>query len=879
MKNQTIRNLVFLVVIILSHPILAQTSVLTEEDYKGKLEEFKQSGNLEVFSDNFDSLTDQQKSGIIDNINNQKFWENWKNMPVEIKGAFSETLNQNQLDNFMHKFSDYYKVSFKGFDKNTRFGVKGVIGNEKVYFNAEKIANYNKGTRINDPITSIEYQKQNNNDILKIIKKSGATAEVIVGEDKSGYYFEPKTHYFGKIKKQNGKYLLDFDDPLTGKWNGKGHLTLDLSNEDLKVSLDYKRDDGQADISNFATFKTNSREFSVMRKPTGEKDKNGKTIYELNKAEITFDKDGKLKKLHDVYVKDPKFNGFFGANTNVFNSKNDYDSLSPEAKENLGAYLIIDEENGFVGGDVARQESEGIAKVSGITEILKDWANERKNYINDLLDATVRLESQDIIDSIAQGFGLEKNNPLVTLLSGDDERIVGRVILKASLEKYLEYASAKATVAESIASAVYDETSSQIYKKPLEGTLLNLQLKNSFAKTLKNVDLRGGSLSIEDNSGKMINVVREATPYNYILNGDFNKKNPHFSGINFILNNENLPEQQIQIYSDRNGELNAKGIGTTILKKVGGRTYSVQGNVNVRGRSFGIININNPFYDRIFSMEYKASPETIKKAQDYLYNSEDRKNYLKLYNFYKQEGLTQAEIKELRKKAGDITIKYNNILGEGDSSFSINYLSSQQPQKFSQAMYDFSERFIKASKSKSGSSLLPLEEDIFQKALSVSADRVIYDPRFRDSLVQGGLTNREALINAGKKQIGEIGYFLRNNYNSGNSLVFVEDSKNNLYQLKIGSKTMNLDPALGSFTSEVLPLIVGQGGINSRGNFYINPNVWRGNRLIDSKEVTSTVYRGYSVIGAMRAGGKSGIQQSVQNELQNKVGNSIRIPN
>ena len=863
MNKEIIKNFAFIIyLVILSSMILAQSAqTLDNEDFQKKLEEFKQNGDLRVFSDNFNFLIDQQKSEIIDSINNnrQKFWNNWKSLDAKTKTTFTGLLNSEDREKFNQEFSKYYGISFKGFDKNTGFGVRGVIGNPKVYLDAEKIKAYNQ--RTNDKIKFVEYKGDEDKDILKITKESGDSAEIIVGKDNNGFYFDPNTNKFTRIiKSEDGKYSVDTKDLFSGQWNGKGHLTLDFSEDDIMISAE--RNNKKSDESS-ATFKTSDgNEYSALKKPI--KNNEGKSSgYEYPKAEITFDKNGKLKELHNVYVKGSKFNGLFGANTNVFHSKNDYDSLSLEAKDNLGAYLIIDEEKGFVGGDVAREK----LSVAQTSESLRKWVESYKDNFNNILDAAKRLSDEDFIEAYAEGAGLSKDNPLLRENPDDMRRI---------LEGSLRFGRDSTAVAESIASAVHKETALPIYNKPLEGSFLDLQLKNNFAKNLKNIDLRGGSLSIEDNSGKMINVVREATPYNYILNADFNKKNPSFSGINFNLINRNIPEHKVQIYSDGYGGLNAKGIGTTTLQTIGGRTYSVAGNVNVQGRLFGIVNINNPFYDRLFSMQYKVSPETLKEAQDYLYRSEDSKDYLKLYNSYKQGGFTQAEIKELRKKAGDITIKYNNILGKGDSSFSIDFLSRQQPRKFSQALYDLSGTLIKASKTKT--STTQLSDDLLQTAFSVSTDRIFSDPKLRDALIQRGYTNQKAFINAGKKQIEDIGYFLRDNYYAGNSFTFVEDSKNNLYQIKIGSKTMNLDPALGSLTSEVLPLIVGQGGVDAQGNFYVNPNAWGRNRLIGNKEVTSTVYRGYSLRGAMQAGGKSGITKSVQNELEKKVPNAIKTP-
>lgn len=830
--------------------VLAQNQ-MTDEEFQKKLTEFKESGDLRKVTDDFASLSVLQRIKLIEQIPEGKFWAQWEDLDESVKRSFSRSLNQIARDEFMKKLSSYYGVEFTGFDKNTNFGVDGVLGNPKTYINTKKIKEFNKNAK--DPIKKIEYKKDGEVDIMKITKQSGSSVEIIAGKDKPGYYFDPKTN---RLHQSNDGSSTQ--NPFAGVWNGNGQLTVDTSGEDPKISLDYVRNNGIADITKYATFtRDNGDSFSTMQKPHGV-DEKGNKQYDLLKAEISFNAEGKVTKITDAYAKTATFGGYFGKEVSIFHAVGDFDSLSEEDKKAIGSYLIVDVEKGILRGDVARNLVS--RDVASDFKNLKSIIGDAKDRLAELAGSVNRLSPSDLRKAIALGTGLDEENPLLFALG------VG----KSLISKVFDYGLGHLTSAENIASIVQYKAESQVFNVPNEDTFLSVHIPNDMAQKLNNVDLRGGRLSIEDSRGKLVNIVNQATPYNYFLNPNFNKDNPSLSGINFNLRNANIPEQQIQIYSDNQGKLTAVGIGKTALEIYGGRLIEVEGNVHVGGR-FGFININRPFRQKVVSFDYQADPKTIQEAKDFLTKSSLVEDFRQLRARYIADGLTVTETQELQNLARQITQNYYQILTKGDSQFTIQ--GPQIGESLNELAYQLDT--IARSEPAQGNANLPVEEDLINQALSLAARRVLSDTSLQDQFVQRDL-NEKTLLSAGKKQLSDIAYFLRTN--SGNSVSFVEDSKNKLYQLKVGSQTLNIDPALGPFVSDVLPMIVGSAGRNAQGKVYIDPYAFANNRFLGGyKRDVFYTSRSYRLLEAARMK-EAGIQAEIQAYFQEVIPKEYRTP-
>lgn len=830
---------------------VAAQSTMTDEDFQKKLNDFKQSGDLKTFTNDFGSLTDAQRLQLIEQIPETKFWEQWTNLDETVKINFAKSLDSAARNAFMKKLSTKYGVEFTGFDKNTGFGVGGVIGNAKTYVDAEQIQEFNKNAK--DPIKKIEYKKTGEIDIIKIIKQSGSSLELKVGKDNPGFYFSPQSN---RIHSSSGS-----KNSFVGIWNGNGQLTIDVSSADQsKISLDYTKKDGLPDLTNYATFtRENGESFSTIQKPSGV-DEKGNQLYSLSKAELSFDKEGKLKKITDAYTKTATFGGYFGNDVSIFHTLKDFDDI--ENKATLGSYLLVDKEKRIVKGDVARHLVS--QDVASDFRNYKNMIGEAKDYLKNLADSITRLDPEDIRKAMALGTGLREDNPLLPFHSLQNINIAKPLISQA-----FGYAEFSLSSAENVATKIQSIAESPVFNAPNEGTLLSVHIPNDMAQHLANVDLRGGRLSLEDSSGKLVNIVNLATPYNYYLNPNFNKNNPSLSGINFNLRNTNILDQQIQVYSNNQGKLFAVGVGKTGLETYKSLDVVAAGSVNVQGGLFGIININKPFSQNVGGFEYQTDPKIIQEATDYLTKSTDVDIFRQLREESIAGGFTAAEIKKLETVAGKITHNYYQILTKGDSQFTV------YGQELSQVGYRLDQVARTPSQQRNINDYV--ETDFINRALALSATRVLSDKSVQDQLVQRRLYSEEALIRAGKNQLSEVASFMIRN--PSNSLTFVSDSKNKVYQLRSGSRMLNLDPALAPFVKDILPMVVGSGGLNAQGKLYIDPYVFAHNRFLGPTNQRDTFGYYPSYTGLIWASkNKDLIQSEVQTYFQRTIPNHFRTP-
>jgi len=156
----------------------------------------------------------------------------------------------------------------------------------------------------------------------------------------------------------------------------------------------------------------------------------------------------------------------------------------------------------------------------------------------------------------------------------------------------------------------------------------------------------------------------------------------------------------------------------------------------------------------------------------------------------------------------------------------------------------------------------------------IQADTVYNDKNLQMLLLERGLTSRSEITTFVDQEISRIHNFIKSN--SGTTLQFIKDSSNGIYQIKSGNSVYNVDPSAGPLISNTLPVIFGNGGIDSNGNFYLDT---RNSRL--GKSIIINVYGGhYEGVKASREAQRNAdsIRQGITNTIENKVKGLIKNP-
>lgn len=870
--------------------------------FNDELQQLETSGQLsQNLINKIPTLTGDQKGQLIDKIaslkDKQKFWDQWNKDTIKNKNDLLKSITNQQRETFFKEYGKQYGISFNGFgehfDKNMGFGNGGVVGNEKFYFDSDAIKKFNSQNPENK-IVEVEYKKNGDNSEFILKKQDGSSATVISGKESNGYFFNAENNKFYRLKDSGGNMIPDDKNPLSGQWNGKGGLTIDVSGKNPKFTLDFADKNGKPDTNNFAKFTTaNGDNYSPFSRPTEKKDDSGKNIDVINKAEITFNVDGKPSMLSNTFLDSEKYKGYFGKDVDMFYNKGDYEKLSADERNKLGSYLIIDEANKYIKGDLERTPG---GLIPGTQEYAKAMESYLAGKIKSLDNTLNQLNMKGNAESVNNFFGnlgintgIEKTSDAITrqtiadkLGLQPDNFLVGALASKAGVETIrasIAFAQSNLAIAEDVVSlastglgTAASSTDAPLLKAmlPTDGAYMSLQLKNDFAKSIDNVQLGSGTLYVQDSKGNMVNVVSVATSYGYKLNADFNRNNPYFEGINFNLVSANQPDQKIQIYSDsNNGDLVAKGNGLKNMINVGSQTFTGVGEAII-GRS----NKNGEIKSQgILSASLSASSENLQNAKSYLDSAS--KEYADLYKKYEAEGFTSANVKDLNDKADAITMQYYQKLTAGDVGFSIKALSPDSADKFANRVSSevTSKLDVFATGSVNPNSNVNPNDPAMQKLVGASISKAISDYSLQDQLAQRGLTTSSAVEGALKRQIGDISQFLRSN--SGDSVEFVFDSKSNLGQLKYGTNTMNIDPALAPIVKDVLPIIVGSGSLKDDGSFAIDNSVWSNNRFSGQKEATfyASQYHGLRglILPSRRAQGEAEIKAAIAGKIQPQV--------
>ncbi|MEK6883780.1 MAG: hypothetical protein AABY22_29395, partial [Nanoarchaeota archaeon] len=343
--------------------------------------------------------------------------------------------------------------------------------------------------------------------------------------------------YIGKVGED---YNVDKNNPLTGYWNNKGSIKISTSEKETKMSFDFNRDSknevkDSTDFAKFSNLKGDS--YSVFKHPSG-KDKEN-IIYELKPGELTFDPEGKLTKISDMYKDKRKdsWGGFFGKDTSVSYNERDFDSAK-------GSKIMVDLERKIIKSEVNRIEEGITADAKNAIKKIQAEIEKFKKNIDDsakeistaqmVLSTAEKTKTNVIIDAaklkirtdIAKGLGLDPNGQLTKYLSTSSGLSTAKSVLK--------YANKMIGAAGDISANIIDQIDSSTSSlnmpilsslNPSSDSRMNIQLSNPVARNLKNIEMYGGSLEIADSYGNLAPIVKTATSYGYILPSKLNNQN------------------------------------------------------------------------------------------------------------------------------------------------------------------------------------------------------------------------------------------------------------------------------------------------------------------------------------------------------------------
>ncbi|MFH1358822.1 MAG: hypothetical protein ABIH37_02970 [archaeon] len=884
------KNILVLIAISIILCLSLVNATYDDEDLRDGLLTLEDNGVLSPeLIKNLENLSPEQKSQIISNINSdtKEFWNQWKkDLTTDQKRALLEGLSEQDKNSFMQNYGKHYNVDFKNMgNEAVLFGDKNVIGNSKGFFQMDKVVEFNKKNP-NNKITSIEYKKEGSTSSLVFKKQNGNTLDLTVDQSQKGFYFNPDSGQIGRVG-ENG--LVDQKDPFSGKWNGLGSLKIDASTNEVKLSFEYgKNKDGIAnDNTNFAEFTNSKKEsYSVFRHPNGEYDNKGNLLYALKDGELTFDSKGKLTKINNMYKNKEGSKYFFGKDFTVTYDSESYDKakgskIMIDLETNLITKADVERVSGGALGDTKTKFNEinsymgklneKISGISGKIQLAKSSLTTARNAVAtaerlgfgiDLAKSALETIEGKIKSEFASELGLPQEHPLIKSLTSEGGLfVIDKVLRHANIGVGAtgDLANTFSNTVDSISKNLNNPLLSSLNQHP--EAILYIQLNNQDAKKLKNIEMYGGSLQITDSYGKLVNIA-QANSYGYVLPAKINNKETSFQDINFNLLNKNFNEMQaINIFSDQYGNLNVVGVNMNSNGKwIRGLTdlQSVKGEYKVDaggGVSYGYRFLfwgdsgYKGSYENVLTADYKVDSNSIALAK--AYEAQANEEYRKLYYQYQQDGWSDKERKELTQLRDSLYVKYNQVLNSGNIDLSVT-----------------SSRLSSSLSSFSGGQT-QFNNDIIRQ---ITTDTVLNNKNLQGQLAEQGigLSDVSSFV---KQELSNIGSFIK--ANPSNYLQFTKDASNNVYQIRAGGNTYNINPIAGPLIGNVLPVIAGSGGIDNNGNFYINPRDTRFGRSIGIN-----VYGGYyqgisqSLYAKRNADAiKYGIESTVKTLVKQKISN------
>ena len=855
---------IFLIITLSFSLVHAEVDGEQFRDYTHYLEE---NGKLsqELIND-LENLSVEQREKILSYITSEStdFWKQWKKLTGKQKTNLFKELPKEQRISFFEKYGNSFDppINLKSLgDEAILFVDNNIIGNSKGYFQMDKIEEYNQNNP-NNKIVSIEYKKEGEISSLIFKKAGGNTLDLTVGKSERGFYFNPDSGFIGRVG-TDGK--INQKDPFTGKWNGLGNLKIDATGAEVKMSFDFNRNSkGEAnDPRNFPKFSNSEDSYSTFRHPSG-KGEDGKTKYDLKPGELIFDENGRLKSANNMYKNkgEESWGGFFGEETAITYNDEDF-------KNTEGSKVMVDLENGKIKAEVKRVQGGFAGDARALIEKQKLAMGELGKKLDstkgDIGDALTKLKeaqlevveaksefdnaegfevliakrdlfaAQQKLDitekTIKYGIGrslnlVEKNDLFekalntpdelsliekgkLTIIPSPDLGLMNSIATKGGLsitKSILTFASTATGAAGDFASWLSKRAENPLFSSlnPAEGTRINLQLSTQATEQLKNVEMYSGSLDITDSAGKLARVVHTATTHGYVLPSTINRGARNFNNVDFTLHNGNYEDgQNIKIFS-QNGNLNAIGVGGfQNLKSVKGRyVINAGGGISYRYKIFFFGDEGRKDeYNNVLTADYQTSTDSLQRANEFKKQANDQ--YSKLYHEYKADGsLSSEQNKELWELWDNNFIEYHTILNSGDIALSV------RSSELSQSLGLLSKLDGKSE----------VSDPIIDK---INVQTFLSNKNVQRQLSQRGIGfSKSKIHDFVQAEIKNILIHLKSN--PSNTLQFIKDSRNGLYQIRTDYTTYTIDPIAGPFISNILPIIAGSGGSDKNGNFRID---------------------------------------------------------
>ena len=839
------------------------------------------------------------------NSESTDFWKQWKkDLTGEQKKDFIRGVNPKLRQEFISDYGQQYGVELLGLgDEVILFADRNVIGNKKGYFSMDKVEEYNQNNPDNK-ITSIEFKKDEGYSSLIFKKADGNTLDLTVGDSERGFYFDPDLGNIGRIGdnglvnkedpftgKWNGEGSLKIDAT-----NSEVKMSFDFN----------RNSEGEAnDPANFPQFSNSKDSYSTFQHPSG-KEEDGKTKYDLKPGELTFDKDGKLIKANNMYKNEGKksWGGFFGEDTAITYNDEDFENtegskvmiglengkigkIKTEVKRVQGGFAgaLIEKQKLAMGelgkkldstkGDIGKALTTLGKAQSKVYEAqlakseMPDAKGDKLNELNlnlKLAEAELDITEKTIKYGIGRSLNLVKEDPLFDKALTDPNQLniieKGRLAFMPSpdlgpmnpiatkgglsiTKSILTFASTATGAAGDFASWLSEgaetiENPLLNSLNPAEGTRINLQLSKEVAGNMKNIEMYAGNLRVADSRGQLHPIVTRATTHGYVLPSEFDGK---FKDMDFILTNQNYEGgQNIRISSDRNGNLDAVGVGglETLKSKNGQYVVNAGGGITI-----GLLGYKGKSRNVLIA-DYEVSEDSLQRANAFREKANGK--YRDLYFEYQKDGINSEENEKLWELWNNNFIDESMILGSKDVALSVR---SSELRKSLNGL------------SGSGGDSISDEKGILNRMV---VKTFISDKNLQRQLSQRGigLTGAEDFV---KAELTSISNYLKSN--PSNTLKFTKDSSNGIYQIKTDYSTYNIDPIAGPFIANILPVVTGSGTLNNQNKFIIDTQNSRfGNAL------NVNVYGGeYGLLKALfnRKSIEANVQYSVEVETRRQM--------
>lgn len=873
-------------------------------DYEGEKDALDSGEVSDTLVENLNSgnFNNEQKVDLVGRLSQPEmrktFFDKFEALDRKERNSFVKSLTSENQGEFITQmggggvpvsFSSDSKSGLLGFGGTnaptykTNLGDGGFVG----YSNGINLKEINK---INDEIVdsnekikSVEFKELfGGRESLVVTMGDGDSINIVSGSGKDGvgYYFDAKTKRFMRYSGEGG--VSNSDDPTSGAWNGDGSAQIDASDGKLSIELDYARDDEGVAIvdDNRASIEMgNGKKFAPLDIPTV--DEKGEVSSKLKKAEIVMSNEGELELLSNVNIAQEGSDdvyGNFGEDIKVLNSKEEFDALIADGheltEEDKGTYLVIDEdgENGNRVQVHAIGEEKSTAqklqeKLSAAKKDLEKARNSlelvkgKKDLVNDetfrdIIKAYLPLDDSNMIerfatDSLSSDSSIAMAEGALGIMAGNIDNMESLINQDMS-EKTINYVSGFLDGFSKDEASGKFKSSLDFDIQSSEASFVDFGLNNEFAKNTNNVELTASNVqfSLEDNNGVSREILKKPSLNKAVYNPRLNMDDPSFDGVNMnVFYDDEYDSGRdyseggwLRVYSDdKSGKMQLKGyngkseIGFDAIKSV---DIDVTAQVNVQGRVFGLISIKKSETQDVLAASLNVESGTAENAKSYL--SEQRAEYRKEYELAALG--SQDAVDEFNRKVG---VRYTKGMSEEQRTAVYRDELAKHSGGIS---YNENEKL----------------KSINNKIAHGYAAELSKGPMYVKAELGPSAKADMMKQLSGSIPDDEAGRLLTSALSSnGNVIEFESDPKNGLYMLN----SYPLKEDTGAALQRVMPYaFMGVGGVDKQ--LVINPTA-----IVYGSPVTNKNFRyyfGYSLMGALRAGGEAGIKPAVEASVKKR---------